>query len=396
MITHRISEFWRACAWAVFEVRSDIRRTVLVLIGISLGCLALTSIASLTWHVREIVVGSERASDRRLLVVINRDAFARAPNDEFFDQLLLSVKRIHGVESAIPQVILPYRLDNDRTRLMAPELIIGADLRAFPKDGFASGPVGEISAYEVIIGSDVSAAESFAVGDSISLYGNLFHIMGVLRKQFTQQDQSLFVAVRSAKFLLPQVIAPSALKPLKANAAFSAIDVSVQDLADLPAVLSAINEIPNLLAHDPTIQVRMMRTALGILSAIAFGTVSITMVCAFAGVANVMLSAISARRSEIGLRRALGATRGQIFLEVLIEGMILGLGSSVVGIGLADVGGVLLSPIEHNLGATGLFAVDFGVAVFAIATTTLCGALAGLIPALEAAKAAPATALRTV
>jgi putative ABC transport system permease protein len=109
------------------------------------------------------------------------------------------------------------------------------------------------------------------------------------------------------------------------------------------------------------------------------------------GVANIMIISVLERRSEIGLRRALGATKGQIRTQVLGESILL----AVIGGG----GGVLA-----GAAATAVYASSKGWAVVipveawsgGIASAILIGAFAGLMPAVRASRMPPTVALRTV
>lgn len=109
------------------------------------------------------------------------------------------------------------------------------------------------------------------------------------------------------------------------------------------------------------------------------------------GVANTMVIAVLERRAEIGLRRSLGATRGQIRIQFLTESVLL----SALGGGT----GVLLGS-----GVTTVYASLQGwptvvptlVITGAVTTAVLIGALAGLYPAIRAARLAPTQALATI
>jgi putative ABC transport system permease protein len=108
------------------------------------------------------------------------------------------------------------------------------------------------------------------------------------------------------------------------------------------------------------------------------------------GVANTMVIAVLERRSEIGLRRALGATRGHIRTQFLGESVLLaGLG----GIGGAVLGGAVTAVFAASRDWP--FALPPWVLAGAAAATALVGALAGAYPAARAARMSPTAALAT-
>jgi putative ABC transport system permease protein len=109
------------------------------------------------------------------------------------------------------------------------------------------------------------------------------------------------------------------------------------------------------------------------------------------GVANTMVIAVLERRSEIGLRRALGATRAHVRIQFLGESVLLaGLG----GIGGAMLGGTVTAVFAASRDWP--FAVPIWVLGLAAGATVLVGAIAGAYPAARAARMSPTAALATV
>jgi putative ABC transport system permease protein len=108
------------------------------------------------------------------------------------------------------------------------------------------------------------------------------------------------------------------------------------------------------------------------------------------GIANVMVISVLERRTEIGLRRALGAARRHVAAQFLIESLLLGLAGGAVGVLLGTAITYVLAYQRHWQPLIPLAAVGAG-----IGAAVAIGALAGLYPALRAAHLSPTEALRT-
>jgi len=111
------------------------------------------------------------------------------------------------------------------------------------------------------------------------------------------------------------------------------------------------------------------------------------------GVANVMLVSVRERRTEIGVRRAIGATSRAIFAGFLLEALAMTLSGGVVGI----VGAWLLTKIAifiPQVPADARPHVSIVTAVAALTLLTLVGVVSGVWPAKRAAAVFPAEALR--
>jgi putative ABC transport system permease protein len=124
------------------------------------------------------------------------------------------------------------------------------------------------------------------------------------------------------------------------------------------------------------------------------GTVGmVTLALGAIGVINIMLVAVTERTREIGLRKALGATNRSILFHFFLEGLLLTLGSGLIGMAMATVLMAMLGGVQGPGGFDPPKLVPMS-AVLAIGSLTLAGVVAGLYPARKAAMLQPVEALR--
>jgi putative ABC transport system permease protein len=109
------------------------------------------------------------------------------------------------------------------------------------------------------------------------------------------------------------------------------------------------------------------------------------------GVANIMVISVLERRSEIGLRRALGATKGQIRAQFLAEAILLSLLGGAVGVGL---GAAAVAVYARTRGEA--IVIPTQAWAGGLAAALVIGALAGLLPAIRAARISPTQALWSI
>jgi len=127
------------------------------------------------------------------------------------------------------------------------------------------------------------------------------------------------------------------------------------------------------------------------LNGLFLGLGAIALLVGAVGVANIMIISVLERRSEIGLRRALGATRGHIRTQFLSEAVLLGLLGGAVGVALGVASTVVYA---HTKGWSTVIPIEAWAG--GIAASVIIGAVAGLIPALRAARLSPTQALWSV
>jgi putative ABC transport system permease protein len=125
------------------------------------------------------------------------------------------------------------------------------------------------------------------------------------------------------------------------------------------------------------------------LTALLLGLGAVALVVGGVGIANVMVISVLERRSEIGLRRALGATRGHIRGQFLIEAVMLAMMGGAAGIAIGS-----MITVGYARSRDWRLDIPITALIGGIVVSLVLGALAGLYPASRAARLAPADAIR--
>ncbi len=119
-----------------------------------------------------------------------------------------------------------------------------------------------------------------------------------------------------------------------------------------------------------------------------------TIIAGVVGVSNIMIIVVNERTKEIGIRKAIGATPysivGMILFEAILITSLAGYIGLISGVGLLSLISIVLPQNDFFLNPE----VDFTVAIVSTIVLILAGSLAGLMPALKAARIRPVVALR--
>jgi putative ABC transport system permease protein len=229
----------------------------------------------------------------------------------------------------------------------------------------------------------------------IWLGGQWFNVAGILQPSplVPDIDSSALIGYPAAQQYLnygSMVRGEQQAGPPSAIYVRAAVDqvAAVQSLLARTANPAAPNEVD---VSQPSDALTARAAAAGAFDSLFLGLGVVALLVGAVGVANIMIISVLERRSEIGLRRALGATQGQIRAQFLAESILLAVIGGVVGVlaGAAATavyasakGWAVVIPVEASSGG--------------IASAILIGAFAGLLPAVRASRMPPTVALRTV
>jgi putative ABC transport system permease protein len=228
------------------------------------------------------------------------------------------------------------------------------------------------------------------IGEIIDLNDNPYKVVGVYESPLPEQ----FRNTETGEMLMPR----SVISMMFGNREIEQLSVIASDPEN-------ISETGRLAAETLTAEKgledgkystndfedyeRELNTMISLLTLLIGSIAGISLLVGGIGVMNIMLVSVTERTREIGLRKAIGATRRKILLQFLIESITLTSLGGLIGIGLAAVGSILVSKFSPITATVSPLIVLIGVSFSA-----LIGIIFGLLPANKASKLSPIEALR--
>ena len=374
-------------------------RAALSALGIAIGVAAIVAVLGLARSSQALLIDEINALGTNLLTVTYGQDFAGA-TAELPDAAPGMIGQLPGVTAvqytgtvsnarAYRSPLIP-SIDTNALTVAASSL----GLPAVVGTSVAQGSyLNAATAREPVAVLGTEAAQLMGIdriwpGERIYVGGMWFYLVGILNPAALapQIDTSVLIGFPAAERYLGLDGHPSEIYVRTVNT--PAATTAVDNLLGAQANPENPNEA---VVSQPSAALTAQADAVGAFDTLFLGLGAVALLVGAVGVANIMIISVLERRQEIGLRRALGATKGQIRTQFLAEAILLALAGGATG---DIVGAVATAIYAHAKGwpiviPPEAWAGGLGAALF-------IGAIAGLLPAIRAARLSPTQALWTL
>lgn len=369
-------------------------RTFLTVFGIVVGIFALTVLGGLSARLTQQVEGARSWFTNSISVVPSGGNLFGGGTETFFElSKVEDLQAVPGVRTAVPGIGVQVK-ESQGFSLGAPDLVIGLGLDGaadlLKQLALADGRMLEEGDKDaVVIGSVLAEKLNARVGGTVQLRGEPFEVVGILEPTLSAPDNFAFTPYDDALRLF-----------LKANPFFqksriaSVIYTTWDDGVDPESLGARIaKDVPDVSVITPAKAEKQISQFSLIFNAILFGIAFIALVVGGLSIINTMVMSVSERTREIGLKKAIGAETRSILFEYLLESSFIGLIGGLIGMALGLVAIVLLNNATSSSQIT-VFAITATVVIGPVVFATVLGTLAGVFPALRAARLKPVESLR--
>ncbi|PZU98352.1 MAG: ABC transporter substrate-binding protein [Pseudanabaena sp.] len=405
--------FAEILAMAAESLWNNRLRTALTMLGVIIGIAAVIAITSIGQGIQKstenqlqalgtnsinVLTGSARAGgisqgggSASTLTLEDAEAVAQAP----------AVKLVSAYLQRTRQV--SYGNKNTSTTVIGTDVNYSPIRNTFPSEGryFEQEDIDKARSLAVL-GSKVKSdlfGRANAIGERIRIQGEQYEVIGIMETKGASggfdQDDRLFIPLKN---MSARQVGNNALQGISVSGFWvQALDESEIEAAQfqLTNLLRLRHKIyppqpDDFRIVNQTDIVSAFTNIVGLLTLMVGAIAAISLIVGGIGIANIMLVSVVERTREIGVRKALGATRSAILSQFLTEAILVSVLGGLMGICL----GVAIA-----FGASTFFQFPFLVSIWAVIAgfglSMVVGLIAGVIPARSAAKLDPIQALRS-
>ncbi|MCX6665322.1 MAG: ABC transporter permease [Euryarchaeota archaeon] len=395
---------------AVKNLRHRMSRSLLTLLGIAIGIMAIISLMALGEGMQQAVTGELSSLSDVIIVSTGGDIMSSfggggggSTSEYFTERDIADIERIQGVKDVSTQLsgsaLAEY---NGKATIVA---LTGMDIEVmrlqYASQSLHAGAfLNDGDQNKIMIGYGI-AHDTFdadiPVGGRIKFNGEKFFVTGIFGKQGMGGVSSDSIVLMSTRDF----------KALTGQNNMSMVYLRVFNVNDAESIALNIEEAINenhgrkdfATATTMTSILETVQTILTLVQLVLIAIASIALVVASIGIMNTMMTSVMERTREIGIMKAIGATNKDIMSIFIIEGMLVSTIGGIFGIIMGVFGSqalsLILSSFFSSMSGTQLVPIiTLMSVVLAVAVSLIVGVLSSLYPAWKAARMSPIEAVR--
>lgn len=397
-------------------LKTNKSRSALTILGIVIGITAIMMVMSLGEGAQNLILGQIQSIGSKT-IAIAPGRHPKGPTDvfsTFTDSLkpkdltaLARKENVPHLTNVMPITFgsesLAFENETHRSTIFGTTDLFAKIYDMYPDQGRLFGDE-EIKSYAdvVVLGSKVKEelfGENDAVGQKVKIKGRNFRVIGLL----PQKGQFSFLNFDDSA-IIPYTTAQRYIFGIRYfHRLVAEVDTEEninQTVADIKMTLRQSHGITDPAKDDFFVETQadameMVSTVTSALTLFLAAVAAISLVVGGVGIMNIMLVSVTERTREIGLRKALGATKRNILLQFLLEAVFLTTVGGIVGIAFGAGFSFIASVILIQTVSSGWrFAFPVMAALLGLGVSAAVGLVFGLYPAHQAAKKSPIEALR--
>jgi putative ABC transport system permease protein len=378
-------------------------RTALTSLGIMIGVMSVVLLIALGLGLKNYISDQFESLGTNLVMVMPGNAFSgeggmqnlgagMMGGTEFTEDDVVALSRLAELQYVVPVFYKYYGVGYKNHSYLG--YIMGTseqyfdlmNLKTLAGETFTKGDVRRRS-HNVILGyslaNNLFDDPSRAVGKTITISDDHYDVIGIAEKKGDPDQDSAIIIPYTTTF-----------QGLNSKKSFFAIFLGVQNKSDIPAAKHAVEtallksyEKDDFSVTESSEILGTINQIFNIINGVLVAIGSISLLVGGIGIMNIMYSSVTERTKEVGIRRAIGATKSDILWQFLTESVILSLFGGLLGLLLS----ALIVVLVHPMFPLALNALAVGIA---FGVSTFIGIFFGVSPARRAANLPPIEAIR--
>lgn len=401
---------------ALNGLKANKSRSALTILGIVIGITSIILIMAIGAGAQNLILDQIRGMGSQTIMIhpggepTSISDIASLLSDTLKEkdaQALRNKNNAPHIAEVMPEIVTSTAIsagnEAKQATIMGVSDVLTSILDIYPEQGdfFTKEDVDGLASV-VVIGNDIKKTlfgESDAIGQKVRIKNRSFRVIGVFKPKgqvggFSLDDMAAVPYTTAQKYLMGidyyQEIVVSATSEEDVPAA----------VEEIKATLRETHNIDDPSKDDFNINTQAdiigrIGIVTGVLTALLLSVATISLVVGGIGIMNIMLVSVTERTREIGLRKAIGATRRDILVQFLLEAVLLTAIGGVIGIASGALLAFFISMILSATVSTGWqFSFPISAAIVGLLVSSLVGFIFGLYPARRAAEKTPIEALR--